>query len=666
MVLGDAMISRLSIEDLLADAEREAGRFTWEGTFADYLRIVVENPNSSRLSHRLIYDAITADGARDAAGERTCTLFDDKIFGLDDAINKIVHYFASSARRLEIRKRILLLLGPPASGKSSVVDLIKRALEEYTRTDQGAVYAIKDCPMQEEPLHLVPHEARPKFLDGYGIYVEGDLCPRCRYNLRTKYNGRISDMPVTRVVFSEQEAVGIGYYIATNANPSASLLVGSIDDELLQGDRLDVAGLAFRLDGEFNVANRGLVELVEVFKADKHLLFSLLGLAQEQLIKMDRFGSVYADEVLVAHSNEGDYAAFMADESSEALRDRIIAIQIPYNLKVQDEVKIYSRMFTSSGLEDVHVPPLTLPIMSTFAVLSRLVQPPVTQGLSLVEKLQLYDGQWVSHFSQDDVDRARRHNRSEGMTGLSPRYVMNRLSTAASSPDVDCVSPLMALDSLWRGLSENVSLDEAERTKYFGFLRDAVEEYNRLAIKEVRKALRERFEQDAGELLADYVSNVVTYTSQGSVSRENEATMVDVEKNVDVREGRRKAFRGEVYSFFADRTAKEIPYDYTSHPALRHGIEERLFSGEREVREALNKRARDPVERDRRRRATKERLMNSYGYCEQCAEDTIEYVMYLLEKGKPDWRATMRTSRDEGVEWLWELNPLLPDEPAAP
>ena len=144
---------------------------------------------------------------------------------------------------------------------------------------------------------------------------------------------------------------------------------------------------------------------------------------------------------------------------------------------------------------------------------------------------------------------------------------------------------------------------------------------NRLAIREVRKALRERFEQDAAELLTDYVSNVVTYTSQGRVSRENEVTMVDVEKNVDVREGHRKDFRNGVYSFFAELTDKEASYDYTSHPALRHGIEERLFSGEREVREALNKRTRDQVERDRRRRATKDRLVRSYGYCAQCAEE---------------------------------------------
>ena len=654
------MTTKLSVQDLLAEAEREAGRYAWEGTFSEYLAMVAEKPSLARLSHKLVYDAITADGQRETVGgDKISAIFEGKIFGLDSALAKILHYFASSARRLEIRKRVLLLLGPPASGKSTVVALMKEAVERFTRTDEGAVYAIKDCPMQEDPLHLVPHEARQRFFDEHEIHVEGDLCPRCRYNLRTRHNGKISDMPVTRVVFSEQEAVGIGYYVATHPNPSdASLLVGSVDTAQLEGDRLDVAGKAFRLDGEFNVANRGLVELVEIFKANMHLLTSLLGLAQEQLIKMERFGSVYADEVIIAHSNEGDFTSFLADESSEALRDRIIAIQIPYNLRVRDEIRIYDRMLESAGLEDVHVPPLTLPVMSTFAVLSRLVQPPVTQGLSLLEKLRLYDGEWIRHFSDEDVERAQRHNPSEGMSGLSPRYVMNRLSAAASSPDVSCVSPLMALDSLWKGLSENVSLDDDERAKYFGFLKDTVEEYNRLAVREVRRALRERFEQDAAELLADYVSNVVS-SSAGRLSRDREASMQDIERNVDVREGRRPQFRQDVYEFFNDLTQRQVPYDYTVHPALRHGIEERLFPSEREVKEALNTRARDQVELARRRRATYDRLTNSYGYCNQCAEDTIEYVIYLMGKGKPDWKATMRALRDQGVEWEWSLNPVI-------
>ena len=260
----------LNTDEFLQLAEREVGRYEWEGTFAEYLDMVSEGLIVPRLSHHLVYNAILARGASSSeeSGSVKYTLFDDKVYGQDDTIDSIVEYFASAARRLEIRKRILLLLGPPASGKSTVVALIKEALEEFTRTDEGAVYGIKGCPMQEDPLHLVPHSLRPKLEAEHGIYVEGDLCPRCRYMVRTEYRGRIGEVPVTRVVFSEQEAIGIGYYVATSTGSDASLLVGSVDTAQLEGDRMEVAGKAFRLDGELNVANRGLMEFVEIFKSD--------------------------------------------------------------------------------------------------------------------------------------------------------------------------------------------------------------------------------------------------------------------------------------------------------------------------------------------------------------------------------------------------------------
>ena len=156
--------NRLPTHEFLQEAEREAGRFDWEGTFADYFGMIGDNPSISRLSHRMVYDAIVANGVDEApeTGSPNYTLFADKVYGQDDTIESIVEYFASSARRLEIRKRILLLLGPPASGKSTIVALIKEALENFTRTDEGALYAIKGCPMQEEPLHLIPHNLRPK------------------------------------------------------------------------------------------------------------------------------------------------------------------------------------------------------------------------------------------------------------------------------------------------------------------------------------------------------------------------------------------------------------------------------------------------------------------------------------------------------------------------
>ena len=226
------MTDELSIQSILDKSDKELDRFAWTGTFENYLRLVTENPALCKLSHSLVYESILANGAETSStGQPIYGLFENDIFGLEDALDKVVRYFAASAKRLEVRKRILLLIGPPAGGKSSIVDLIKSALEKYTRTDEGAVYAISECPMQEDPLHLVPEDLRQGMFEQFGIYIEGDLCPRCRYNLKSKYDGKASNMPVERVTFSAREAIGIGFYVATNPNPSdSSLLVGSIDN----------------------------------------------------------------------------------------------------------------------------------------------------------------------------------------------------------------------------------------------------------------------------------------------------------------------------------------------------------------------------------------------------------------------------------------------------
>ena len=655
------MSTEAQIDALLAECEREAGRFEWEGTFADYLRLVIGNPSLSSLSHKLVYDAIASAGIDELpSGQPVYGLFENEIFGMDAALERIVQHLASGARRLETRKRILLLIGPPASGKSSIVALIKRAVEQYTCTDQGAVYAIKGCPMQEEPLHLIPSPLRPRLFDSYGIYIEGHLCPRCRYVLRKEYNGKISDVPVARVNFSEQEAVGIGYFVASNPSPSdSSLLVGSIDTSRLEGDRVDVAGQAFRLDGEFNVANRGLIELVEIFKADGHLLTTLLGLAQEQLVKMERFGSIYADEVIIGHSNQGDFDAFKADEGSEALKDRIIEIRVPYNLNVTNEVQIYRNMLKSSSVIDVHLPPLTLPTMSTFSVMSRL-EPTIRQGMSMIDKLRLYDGQMVPHYSRDDVEEMKRHSPAEGMTGISPRYVMNRLSTVCSAPEIRCISPLQALHSLWQGLSENVSVAGEEPARHINLVKETVDEYSERAIREVQKAYEERFDERASRLLSSYLNNVGTYTLEGGGGRRtaNERDLRHIEKTIGISERDRDTFRREIHQFFSNLTRRSVPFDYTSEPRIKAAIEASLFEDRTKMRSSLTRPrlARHLADWATRRGAIYNRLIDSYGYCPQCADDTIEYVVYVL-KNNP----VVKSPKNEGIEWMWELTPSARD-----
>ncbi len=698
----------LKVNDFLEKAQKEVGKFDWHGTFAEYLSILSERPHIARLSHKLVYDAIMSSktGTSQQTGAKTYNLFDKEVYGQDDTIESIVQYFDSSAERLEIRKRILLLLGPPASGKSTIVALIKKAIENFTRTDDGAVYAIRGCPMQEDPLHLVPSDLREELEREYGIYVEGDLCPRCRYIVRTQYGGNIGAVPVIRVVFSEQEAVGIGYYVATSNPTDASLLVGSVDTAQLEGDRLEVAGKAFRMDGELNVANRGLMEFVEIFKVESHLLTTLLGLAQEQLIKMDRFGSVYADEVLIGHSNEGDFKTFMADPSSEALRDRIMRINIPYNLRVSEEEKIYRKMMDTSGLRvrnssdtddadkdegKIHVPPQTLPVVGTFAVLSRL-KPPRKQGVSLIEKLRAYDGQEVGNFGQEEAQAERQayknewmdnrvspattgasqysrtsredalsswlSYRSEGMSGISPRSVMNRLSVRASMPDVRCLSPLNALDSIWAGRTENVSLTEEESAKYLEYITESVREYEERALDDVQKVFENRFEQNAQDLLENYLleieSALTLRGSSSSPSQESEHNMHEIERAASVSERNKWQFRREIHEFFAERRARKITFDYTTEPRIRASIEKLLFPDRRTLNRDLEKpkSAANLADWRRRRSAMHGRLKQNYEYCDICAHDVVEYATFLLRRNN----STFQIARNE-IEWQWDMNP---------
>ena len=655
------MTGELTVESIIAEAESEATRYSWEGTFKDYLQIVLDDPSKSRLSHAYIYDAIVANGSGVTPdGDRVYDLFQDDLFGLEEPIDRIVQYFAASAQRFEVRKRILLLLGPPASGKSTVTELIKRALEDYSRTDDGTVYAIKDCPMQEEPLHLIPKSLRPAIREKCGIYIEGDLCPCCRYMVNTKYQGRYADVPIVRVTFSEREAVGIGYFMANNPNPSDSLLVGSVNTDQLDGDRLEVAGKAFRLDGELNVANRGMIEMVEMFKADRHLLTTLLSLAQEQIIKMERFGSVYADEVIIGHSNQGDFEEFSGDKSSEALKDRIIAVNIPYNLKMTEEVKIYQKMTKSSLMGDVCIAPLTLKVASAFSVLARL-DPPDRHGMTMLDKLKLYDGDVVPNFTRQDAREMRRQHPMEGMSGISPRYVMNRIGAAASEPNVQCLTPFAALSSLWEGLDENVSFEADAATKV-ALITDAVKVYDDLAVRDVQMASEEGFEARAKDLLTSYLADIRAYLKD--ISRKDyKPTRADAERERDMRaiervhgitDRNKEAFRREINDYVAAWRSNGKPFEYDSEPRLKEAIEKQLLIS----RDALNKSltrprfARQRANWTQRWRSITSRLVESYGYCDTCADDVVNYVNHIL-KG----RKAVRVQKNEGVEWLWEKNP---------
>jgi serine protein kinase len=616
-------------------------QLAWEGPFGEYFDRVVETPALARLSHARVYDMLMAAGVEPAPNDRKeYKFFSEELFGVEKPLEQLVDYFASAARRLEVRKRILLLMGPVGGGKSTIVTMLKRGLEANSRTEPGAVYAIKGCPMHEEPLHLLPDELRAELMREHGIYVEGDLCPACRQMLKDKYAGRIEDVMVHRVGFSEKNRVGIGTFSPSDPkSQDISELTGSIDLAAIGEYGVESDPRAYRFDGELNIANRGLMEFVEMLKCDEKFLYGLLTLSQEQSIKTGRFAMIYADEVIISHTNESEYNNFVANKRSEALHDRIILIKVPYNLRVTEEVKIYEKLLRQSAVHDVHVAPNTLRVASMFAVLSRM-EPSKKAGMSPMKKLKLYDGEEVEGFGQKDLKEIQDEAVREGMDGISPRYVINCLSSALARDGAVCLNPIDALRALRDGLGQHPGLGREQREQFLNLIAEVRREYDEMAKKEVQRAFVYSFEESAKTLLNNYLDNVEAYCNRTKLRdpiteeevEPDERLMRSIEEQIGVSENAKKAFREEILIRLSSLARRGATFEYTSHERLREAIEKKLFADLKDVVKITTSTKTPDVEQLRRINDVTDRLVREQGYCGVCANELLKYVGTLLAR----------------------------------
>ncbi len=630
----------MDLIERLEQYRAEEEKLSWEGTFADYWKLVVENPRLAQLAHERIYNMIMAAGVQAVDDRRRFGFFEKEIFGLDKTLEQLVEYFSSAARRLEVRKRILLLMGPVGGGKSTIVTLLKRGLEQYTRTEDGAVYAIAECPMHEDPLHLIPDTIRPDIQREYGIYIEGDLCPHCRVMLRDKYGGMAETVKIRRIAFSEKNRIGIGTFSPSDPkSQDISELTGSIDLSTIGEYGTESDPRAYRFDGELNIANRGLMEFIEMLKSDEKFLYGLLSLSQEQSIKTGRFAMIYADEVVMSHTNENEFNSFIANKKAEALQDRIILIKVPYNLRVSDEVKIYEKLLAQSGLRDVHIAPNTLKIASMFAVLSRL-EPSKKAGMSLMRKLKLYDGEETEDFNQKDVRELQEEAVREGMDGISPRYVINRLSSALVQDGVKCINPIDALRALRDGLEQHTSLKRDEKERYLNLIAETRREYDEMAKTAVQRAFVYAFDENARTLFDNYLDNVEAYCNRTKLRdpiteeevEPDEKLMRGIEEQIGITENAKKAFREEILIRISAMARRNQRLDYRSHDRLREAIEKKLFADLRDVVKITTSTRTPDAEQLKRMNDVVDRLIREEGYCPICANELLQYVGTLLNR----------------------------------
>src|SRR3954470_24417148 len=383
---GESFVESLSAFSRLHRAQH------WSGTFGEFLRTVLPGNGRqlARASHEYLWDMLgwfgknnpvattsSAAGATNGTGEPAGPkeLFKRELFGIDEPLGRVVDYFKAAAAGSDVGRRLLLLPGPPSGGKSTMAILLKRGLEEYSHTDEGAIYALQGSPMHESPLNLIPASLRGEFRDTYGVEIRGELSPWARDRLEREFEGDFLRMPVERIFLSEASRMGVGTY-APHDPTTADLadLVGSVDlSKVAQyGDEGDPR--AWSWSGAVYAASRGVLEMIEILKVKREFLYLLLTLTQEKNVKVSRFPLIYLDETILAHTNLAEFRKFLQESENEALLDRMVIIQVPYTLNYKDEARIYHKLILAAApaFRNVHLDPHVLHAAAVFAVLSRL------------------------------------------------------------------------------------------------------------------------------------------------------------------------------------------------------------------------------------------------------------------------------------------------------
>lgn len=650
----------------------------WEGSFEEYLDIVRDDPRVARSAYQRLYDMIVSHGSEEYTRNREKRIhyyfFDDPfengkdaIFGIDKSLMDLVQIFRSAAHRYGTERRVTLLHGPVGTAKSTIVRLLKKGLEDYSRTNDGRLYSFRwepedgepmDCPMHEEPLHLIPVEFRAAVLEEINngvdglkrVTIEGELCPACRFmynDLLQKADGDwtkvIGQVRVKRILLSEKDRVGIGTFQPKDEkNQDSTELTGDINYRKIAEYGSDSDPRAFNFDGELNIANRGLVEFIEILKLDVAFLYDLLTASQEHKIKPKKFAHTDIDEVILGHTNEAEYRRLLSNEYMEALRDRTIKIDIPYNIRYQDERKIYQRDFNEKRVIDKHVAPHTLDLAAFWAVLTRLEEPK-RAGLTLVQKLRLYDGRSLPGFTEDTVIELQAESANEGMFGLSPRYIQDKISNAlVGEQNRTCLNPFMLLRELETGLKHHSLITSKDQRKRFRELLSIVRsEYDEIVKNEVQRAITAD-EEAIKRLSANYIDNVKAYTQKQKVRNQytgqdeapDERLMRSIEEKIEIPESRKDDFRREIMNYIGAMAIDGKQFTWESNERLRRALELKLFEDQKDsikltslVSNVIDQETQEKIE------VVKSRMIKNMGYCDVCATDVLNYVASIFARG---------------------------------
>ena len=613
----------------------------FSGTFLDYLEHIKENPDIVKTAHQRLYEVLECHGVGviDNNDPRKYSIFNgDNVriydyfkpyfFGMENVISKIMRYLASASKKGEESRQVLLLMGPVGAGKSALTEHIKRSLEGHT------FFHLEKDPQRGEPLQLIPRSLREKIELALNVKIEGDISPIARRILIEEMDGKYEDFKVTETSFSQRARRGIASVPPMDANSQdVGVLIGSEDISKLDKYPEDDPRV-LSLNGAFNVGNRGIVELVEVFKNEIEFLHTIITATQEKRIPSPGKGDMlHFDGVILAHCNESEWNRFKSEHTNEAILDRIVKINVPYVLELDQEIRIYEKIIKGSNF-NAHIAPHTIRIASMFSVMSRLKS---SQKCDILTKLKIYNGEDViekGRVKKIDISDLRDENINEGMTGISTRFIMKAIDAAMSDSENNMITPISALESLIKHVKDQI-VNEDDKERYLEMLQKIIrDEYLKMLENEIAKAFISAYEEQAQSLFDSYLDNAECYTNKtilkDRITREerepDEHFMKAIEEQIGIVGSSIDGFRSDVTAYMFSKMRRGEKIDYSTYGPLKEAIESYLITSVKDIARIVTRSKSRDDEQKKKYCEMIETLIEEYGYNEDSAEEVLTFA----------------------------------------
>ncbi|MEK6816394.1 MAG: serine protein kinase [Nanoarchaeota archaeon] len=672
----------------------------------EYLDLLHENARPVRNANQRVFDMIIEKGSQkykrfgdevkayhffmDLQPDGTPS--ENSLFGIDEHLENIVNHFDAAAHKLGKEKRVLLLHGPVASAKSTIATLLKRGLENnshvdpiYTfrwlglgnyddknsgfTVDAPGVGVVKlydhECELHEDPLKLVDVSRRPDLVRSindanrnnekvkYPIDIIGQLCPHCRFNydmLMAHYGGDwdkvMNHIKVFRFFISEGDRRGIGTFQPKDEkNQDAADLTGSMDFRRIAILGSDSDPRAFNFNGELCVANRGIIEFIEILKLERAFLYDLLVASQEQKIKPKKFALTDVDLVILGHTNEEEFRKLLEDELMKAFKDRTSRYDVPYNLVLDQEEKIYGKIFTPGKVRK-HIAPHTFQLASIFAELTRLEAPKEANddGLGKVQKMWLYNGRKFPDKDDNYVRKLIREAKREGLDGISTRFIIDAIGDASvKNRDESCLNPFQVYAQIEMLLDKSAILNSEETIKeYKALLKLSQGQYLEIIKDEVNRAVVNNPEE-LRSLFTKYLDNLQAYIEKKKLRDPfqphrmidpDEKLMRSIEEKIEITEAMKDNFRSGIVSFISRCALGKEQLNYDTNETLYRGLVLKLFEEKKDLINfsALFKEVRTKEEMEKID-LIKANLKKEFGYCDVCAGRVLEAASSIFARG---------------------------------